>query len=1204
MMTTEKASDPSPEEKGEQLLRDREFYLAQGLDEKVAECDFELGNVESNLESYDQAREYYLRARSHFARLELDDKVAVCDGAIGSADFNLGNTEVELGQTAFRLEDYDQAREHSLRAREYYHRGQDNFDRARSHFARLELDDKVAECEKVFASIDFNLGNTEVELGKTAFKLKDNDQARVHSLQAREHYLRAREVYGRLGNDKIVADCDTGLGDVEVHLGNVEYRLGAYDQAREHYLRAQEVYGRLGNDKIVAKCDTGLRNVEFNLRNVEFNLGNVEFNLGNYDPAREHYLRAREVYGRLGNDKMVANCDIGLGMTELDLGAYDPAREHYLRAREVYGRLGNDKIVADCDTGLGNVEFNLGNYDQAREHCLRAREVFAHLGIERGVADCDTGLGNVEFNLGNYDLAREYCLRAREVYGRLGNDKVVAKCDTSLGNVEFNLGNYDLAREYYLRAREVFAHLGIERGVADCDTGLGNVEFNLGNYDLAIARYFSAHYTYAQRNLFVLAGRSAYMVARVQLEGGNDLSYVAELVVASGYFKRGIDHFVSREELFNVALCELGYGLSERFLDHKNSAQRQFQSALDHFQSVNAQNLVAECHMHLGDIRLGGGGDGDDFAKEQYSTALGYFVAQGAWGRAAECELGISRALTSSDRERATYHAIRACVLLDRLYYRLRRPGDRIRYARKLVAAQTLALDLASDFKDYVRVAELIESARIQAVLTNTRENASLASATLREELAEAVSVLSQDQYSLPHDVHPATLAPPRSTSAAGSVAGALGDEPLGPPHGVRLGQGSSLGDSVGLGDAPSDVEEPPDVVSIAATAAMIAGKKAHWFGTWVAGDMLYWFLLTPDQQLSAGSTSMGEISPLIKIFQDALPHETETPVEHLIHKSTLTNPKEELELAISLGKALIPEELRRLLSTQDGPMALVVALAPEIALIPFAWLGIDERGTRVLERAVVHLGVSIGVIHEATTRTQRSRSSTTVAVVDPVGNMLDQTMGGPSDAAYQLGNSSTCAHVLTGDTHLEQFTAEIPDTQHNRAGYIEIAESLQKEIGVFFYVGHAIAGKTPASSALILSGCAPNSWFALKARDLYLEKTYPMPERVVLIACGGARQSNREWLGLAPAALFSGAHFVLAALWNLVWGATSDDPTFPTWRLALRALDVAQHSNNPVMDWRAVQLEELMLWRQTQQKSSSPLFWAGLAALSVSLER
>jgi len=474
-------------------------------------------------------------------------------------------------------------------------------------------------------------------------------------------------------------------------------------------------------------------------------------------------------------------------------------------------------------------------------------------------------------------------------------------------------------------------------------------------------------------------------------------------------------------------------------------------------------------------------------------------------------------------------------------------------------------------------------------------------------------------------------LGPVGGPTPASSAMSAVLGEPLGPPHGVRLAGEQSLAASVGLPDVLEGVVDPPAVVSIAETARLVGGDDAHWFGSWVADEMLYWFLLLPDASLTTGTVAFAEIKGLLEELGAALPDlqvgddgQGEDVVAFTLRlaRSALADPEREADLARRMGHLLIPEELRELLAAADTdlPLSLVVAPAPEIASVPFAWLAFDDEDTRVLERAVVRLGASIGLLHEAGARRPAGPGGASLGVIDPAGDLLggNDNAPAPTDVALDLKGHG-CTRVLAARCHHQALGGVLGATRVGRARREDLASELQAaRPRRLFYLGHARSGAIPADAALQLEpvgghepeqvdACDAATTFGddtgsagalLSARALFLEDAWPMADRVVLIACGGARQGGREWLGLAPAALYAGAQVVIAGLWDLVWQPAADIPSpFPTYDLARQAFEAADAAD-PAVAWRAVQRSSLTSWRTTHNQRFAPLYWAGIATI------
>jgi hypothetical protein len=585
-------------------------------------------------------------------------------------------------------------------------------------------------------------------------------------------------------------------------------------------------------------------------------------------------------------------------------------------------------------------------------------------------------------------------------------------------------------------------------------------------------------------------------------------------------------------------------------------------------------------------------------ARSYYVAALHYFEQHGPLENAAQCE----RSLALLDRqvgrtEEALEHAVRAAVRYDQLRYQLRSPVDRQRWLALHSVTLAIALGLAHTLADTARIAALVESARIQGVPTPTPVSQRVQG---RDEDVAPDIVL---QATAVASIESGRLRPaPQASSSPGqeislgipAVASALGEEEvLSPPHGVCVSVGSpSLAGSVGLEDLAAPV-------AVAGMANVLGGDAAWWWGSWAAGGSLHWFLLGPKGELHAEEIAIDDLDPLLGELANAIPEPRRGELADTFLRRMSGSPllsHSEATLAWRLGQLLLPPPLLELLrkASAEQPISLVVAPAPEIASVPVGWLAIDEAGTRVLERAVVRLGASIGLLHEAMGYWEDpAEPGGTVAIVDPgtpslFGTQLPAQIPSVDRLARDLASHAPLK-ILTSAAHLRELASvgALESTIQN----VRASVSAPRCPAIVFYLGHAQVGDRPARSALVLSDGV------LTAEAMFHSGGGSMARRLGLIACGGARQQGPEWLGLAPAALFAGARVVLAALWNLIWISPGHLPRTPTYDLAWLALEILQKPEDPAVSWREVQQRYLQAWRQGDD-AAAPLYWAGIGVV------
>lgn len=293
---------------------------------------------------------------------------------------------------------------------------------------------------------------------------------------------------------------------------------------------------------------------------------------------------------------------------------------------------------------------------------------------------------------------------------------------------------------------------------------------------------------------------------------------------------------------------------------------------------------------------------------------------------------------------------------------------------------------------------------------------------------------------------------------------------------------------------------------------------------------------------------------------------------------SPLLDPIRETALAARLG-ALIPQPLREALSG-TGRHTLTVAARGWASRAPWPALGLDDSGTRLIERATIVGGLPTGVI---SAHRPRSRGNVGLLVVDP-GPLV-----GAEPSLYPAGYPSRW-YAATGSDRL------VPDGVAYTPG--DLAADLNRDdLDRFFYFGHIrqAPAESPAGAALVLSDndrampFAAQAWFGDPER-------WPAPRSVALIGCGSDDAAHQEQTGLAMAALAGGAHHVVATRWLLPADGITEAGTTDL------ALTIAHLQRGPELvvelaRWQAVQLQA---WRATGAPAVSPLLWASLVAYST----
>jgi hypothetical protein len=98
--------------------------------------------------------------------------------------------------------------------------------------------------------------------------------------------------------------------------------------------------------------------------------------------------------------------------------------------------------------------------------------------------------------------------------------------------------------------------------------------------------------------------------------------------------------------------------------------------------------------------------------------------------------------------------------------------------------------------------------------------------------------------------------------------------------------------------------------VVLAHVAEAVAGKEWWWWGSWVAGDQLYWSLIGHDGTVEAGAIPMASVEPVLARLLASLPTRLEGQTDGNVARArsgAMAKPGPALQLTAELGELLIP---------------------------------------------------------------------------------------------------------------------------------------------------------------------------------------------------------------------------------------------------------------------------------------------------------
>jgi hypothetical protein len=554
-------------------------------------------------------------------------------------------------------------------------------------------------------------------------------------------------------------------------------------------------------------------------------------------------------------------------------------------------------------------------------------------------------------------------------------------------------------------------------------------------------------------------------------------------------------------------------------------------------------------------------------AAEFLELARAGFLADGRTLAAAACDQQLAVVDASSARyEEAFDRATAAVVAYEDLRYVLRTPTTRTRWVSSYAHTVALALDLCIERDDARAAAELIETARSQAVLD-------------LESSASAGPITTAIDREAP-------TARPGSADPARILAGL---DPSAAPPSVVVGGRSFMRAARGGEGA---------VVSLDEARHALGGADSWWWSSWAGPTRLWWALIAPDT-IEAGAIDIGPSSlagQALRALADALPIDRGEESAHEITERVLAGPlagppPAEADLARRLGECLLPERLRaelRRRARSGRPLRLVVAPAPVIASVPLATLAVDggeprraSEPTRVIEGADVVMVPSVAFLAAADRADARGgRGPLRLVVADPLGDLphARRSASAGSRPVILSGPAATLGAVRAAIGRLGTRTNGVMAVVgHARASALDDA--------------HLCLAAEPGSSRCPLSTTCGGS--PLWARDVLSDRDGEqwlggrVPARVLLSTCrsSGADLAGLggEWQGLAPAMIWAGAEVVVSTMWPLV-----DHPA--SARLDATIIGLLERAADPVGALAEVLRDQLREWRSSGRATSAEL--------------
>lgn len=394
------------------------------------------------------------------------------------------------------------------------------------------------------------------------------------------------------------------------------------------------------------------------------------------------------------------------------------------------------------------------------------------------------------------------------------------------------------------------------------------------------------------------------------------------------------------------------------------------------------------------------------------------------------------------------------------------------------------------------------------------------------------------------------------------------------------------------------------------------------------------------DESASPGVSMLpgADIDAAVRDLSAALPApDTAGGLEKALTTAAFATPATEYELARTLSRALLPEDLGRQLYDlfRRGVRPHIrLQPSPRVAQVPWEIIA-PGPDVRLIDIAEVSLLAPAGIVH-APVRIPRSWPATrdlpVIAILDPrvPGFRADSALGsvlGRMDRPTPL-TGRIAGHLAAGRLRpaVPEPSAVFRRTDLDRTW---LSGTLRAGASRLIYVGHVTAAPPESGQSenteLHLACAAETVGFAepqrdhrpLSAKDLLLgtytldpepvagHELWPMPARVALIACeSGGDLRFTEALGLTAAMITGGAELVTATRWplptDLAFQRFGAAPGITPLQDAICAVDAAHDTADPVSALIAWQRDRLRRWHSTGELEYSPLLWSSFATFTT----
>ncbi len=821
---------------------------------------------------------------------------------------------------------------------------------------------------------------------------------------------------------------------------------------------------------------------------------------------------ARDRFVALGLPLDLTLTDYILALAYQRLNRYEDALNLQRQCAQTFLAYRAPWFVAHCQSEIGLLLVRLDRFDEADRQLQEARALFVQQHALAEAIRCEINLGLLYKEMQRSWDALPLLQRAAEHALASGRLVRAARCFENLAAVYRQQGQYDQSLSACLRARHVYAGQQLLDDVATCDEDLGSTYLRLSMHDQASAAYERARAYYRQSRQELFLARCEIRLAELNMTQ-------AKWEQAQALLQHARAVCAARELPVQVAECDRLLAEAALRQGVLAEAQTHLAAARVTFETQGLTGQVARCDLLDGEWQLARGALAQ--AEQSFARAeqtLGPLIPDEAW-RAAE---GLARsALQRGERHLALSHFMRGLRLIQSVRAPL--PSERLSAAYFSGRSPLLdsAFQVAFAAQQWAEALSIGEAAKTTTFSRFLQQRAHALRANVNAD--PHIAVLLAEEARLKREL----TALHRQFDLTGQLTTPQKFETFlrgqaTPSDGAWLEHYQALAQAyeetveqlrlLAMTGFAERASEPFSLSALQRALSERLGEGWLCLAYHLMGDTVYIFTITP-QQLSC------QPQPLGRLAQSALRQCTshEPDMRELIYRGTLGGQATGSTLGQKhlrqLCELLIPESVRQHLERLD---LLIVIPAGRLHGLPFHALLDGDR--YLIERAPVLYSPSLHAL-----QTLAARPSPEAANVPALLCGLRDFGERARALPHAQREVEALAAILGSRAQAWWAEAATADALRQSSESGELAR-----YGLIHFATHGLVSPySPWQSRILLH---ESELTVADILDLHLGGAL-----VTLSVCqsaSGEATSGDEWLNLARAFFYAGAHRLVASQW------------------------------------------------------------------------